>query len=306
MNTFYCSHPFAETWFDWLANVRFCTTCGCAESKSGARFTVSVEFVALRRLCVDSNQGRGVWKVIDEQRALLQHLQSAAPQVLSQCPWIEGWLARTDMFLVNMARLLGLPDRMPHAGMLPRPWPGNYELDYLDKGAPAPCIEPLKFCLRPKTCDGCTALTAFARREVIWPVGMENPSASDQELLQRGLLGKCDLGFPQKWHDWGFATPLEPCPKPTITSKQAGEMYSLISGKTKTRNAWHFINDIRGIIDILKNFSPEVLEVTFIEEQLAGVDAVLRKAINVMHISQPEGFELKKWNASIGPCHIDE
>lgn len=36
----------------------------------------------LRKFCVDSNEGRGIWKVIDEQRELLECLQTYAPEVL--------------------------------------------------------------------------------------------------------------------------------------------------------------------------------------------------------------------------------
>ncbi len=84
----------------------------------------------LRKFCVDSNEGRGIWKVIDEQRELLECLQTYAPEVLQRCPWLEGWLARTDMFLVNLVRLLGLPDTPAGMGRFPRPWPGSYVLKY--------------------------------------------------------------------------------------------------------------------------------------------------------------------------------
>ena len=89
------------------------------------------EWSELRRFCIESNQARGIWKVIDEQRQLFECLQEYAPEVLQRCPWIEGWLARTDMFLVNLIRLLDLPDTPPGIGRFPRPWPGSYELEYL-------------------------------------------------------------------------------------------------------------------------------------------------------------------------------
>lgn len=79
--------------------------------------------LAVRKFCVESNEGRGIWKVIDEQRELLECLQKHSPETLLRCPWIEGWLARTDMFLVDLARLLGLPDTPPGTVRFPRPWP---------------------------------------------------------------------------------------------------------------------------------------------------------------------------------------
>lgn len=86
--------------------------------------------LAVREFCVESNEGRGIWKVIDEQRELLECLQKHLPETLRRCPWIEGWLARTDMFLVNLARLLDLPDTPPGMVRFPRPWPGSDGLEY--------------------------------------------------------------------------------------------------------------------------------------------------------------------------------
>ena len=88
------------------------------------------ELLEIRKFCVDSNELRGIWKVIDEQRELLECLQTHSPETLQCCPWIEDWLARTDMFLVNLVRLLDLPDTPPGMGRFPRPWPGSYDLEY--------------------------------------------------------------------------------------------------------------------------------------------------------------------------------
>lgn len=156
-------------------------------------------------------------------------------------------------------------------------------------------------CSQHQTCHGCVALTALTREEVVWPVGLADPSMPDEELRRRGLFGKCDFGFPQNWCDWGDAVPLKPCPKQTISNKQAGELYRVFSGKTTNRNIWNCVNDIREIIDILKSETPELLEVTFIESQLASMDRLLMKSIKIMQIPQPRGFVLQKWNASIGP-----
>ena len=88
------------------------------------------ELLEIRKFCVDSNELRGIWKVIDEQRELLEYLQTHSSETLQRCPWIEGWLARTDMFLVNLIRLLDLPDTPSGMGRFPRPWPGSYALKY--------------------------------------------------------------------------------------------------------------------------------------------------------------------------------
>lgn len=155
-------------------------------------------------------------------------------------------------------------------------------------------------CSQHRTCHGCMALTALTREDVVWPAGLADPSMPDEELRRRGLFGKCDFGFPQSWCDWGDAVPLTPCPKQTISSKQAGELYRVLSGKTTNCNIWNCVNDIREIIDILKLEAPELLEVTFIESQLASMDRLLMKSIKIMQILQPRGFVLRKWNASIG------
>ena len=156
-------------------------------------------------------------------------------------------------------------------------------------------------CSQHQTCHGCMALIALTREEVVWPVGLADPSMPDEELRRRSLFGKCDFGFPQNWCAWGDAVPLKPCPKQTISSKQAGELYRVLSGKTTNRNMWNCVNEIREIIDILKSEAPELLEVTFIESQLASMDRLLMKSIKIMQIPQPRGFVLRKWNASIGP-----
>ena len=161
-------------------------------------------------------------------------------------------------------------------------------------------------CSQHRTCHGCMALTALTREEVVWPVGLADPSIPDEELRHRGLFGKCDFGFPQSWCDWGDAVPLKPCPKQTISSKQAGELYRVLSGKATTRNIWNCVNDIREIIDILKLEAPELLEVTFIESLLASLDRLLMKSIKIMQPPQPRGFVLRKWNASIGSYDNDD
>ena len=87
-------------------------------------------YLLIKKYCTESNEYRGIWKIIDEQRELLECLQELSPDVLKHCPWIEGWLARTDMFLVSLLRLLDLPDMPCKAVNFPRPWPGSYPLEY--------------------------------------------------------------------------------------------------------------------------------------------------------------------------------
>lgn len=67
-------------------------------------------------------RGRGgAYKVVDENRELLELLQNRYPQVLQECPWVEGWLALVDEFALDLAKAgdLPKPDRPP------RPWPGS-------------------------------------------------------------------------------------------------------------------------------------------------------------------------------------
>lgn len=73
-----------------------------------------------------SRSERGIWKTIDENRELLQCLQTNAPEALEKCPWIEGWIAGTDIFLVDLMILFGLEREQPGGPCFPRPWPGKF------------------------------------------------------------------------------------------------------------------------------------------------------------------------------------
>ncbi|WP_461280328.1 hypothetical protein [Acidithiobacillus sp.] len=44
--------------------------------------------------------GRGIHKRIDENRELMELLQTTAPALLRECPWVEGWIHSQDHFLV--------------------------------------------------------------------------------------------------------------------------------------------------------------------------------------------------------------
>lgn len=81
----------------------------------------------VKNYCRNTNSGRGIWKRIDENRELLLFLQMRAPEILARFPWIEGWLAGQDVFLVDLLKLLGLSDKpVPAVGVdFPRPWPGS-------------------------------------------------------------------------------------------------------------------------------------------------------------------------------------
>lgn len=37
-------------------------------------------------------------------------------------------------------------------------------------------------CSQHRTCSGCMALTALTREEVVWPVGLADPSMPDEEM----------------------------------------------------------------------------------------------------------------------------
>lgn len=86
----------------------------------------------VRTFCITSGQERGIWKIIDEQRELLEWLKTKEPDVLRRNPRIEECLAQTDIFLMSLVHLLGLPDK-PLAGCshFPRKWPGAYDLTYV-------------------------------------------------------------------------------------------------------------------------------------------------------------------------------
>ena len=87
-------------------------------------------FQGVRTLCMEAGGRRGIWKRIDENRELLAFLQGNAPSLLARYPFMEGWLGNQDIFLVNLLRLLELPDALPSFGAgFPRPWPGNPALE---------------------------------------------------------------------------------------------------------------------------------------------------------------------------------
>jgi len=56
---------------------------------------------------------------------LLELLQEKAPELLSQCYWIESWIECNDGFLVELEKHLGV-EKKAQSGY-PRPWPGKRE-----------------------------------------------------------------------------------------------------------------------------------------------------------------------------------
>ena len=60
-----------------------------------------------------SRESRGIFKTVDENRELLMCLQKRAPDLLEKCPWIDGWIAGTDIFLVDLMILFGLEREQP-------------------------------------------------------------------------------------------------------------------------------------------------------------------------------------------------
>lgn len=65
---------------------------------------------------------RGIHKRIDENRELLDLLQSRAPEFLEKHFWVEGWLRSQDEFLADLLAALPIANPIPSANF-PRPWP---------------------------------------------------------------------------------------------------------------------------------------------------------------------------------------
>lgn len=70
---------------------------------------------------------RGIHKRIDENRELLELLQSQAPEFLEKHSWVEGWLLGQDGFLVDLLAALPVDNPVP-SGNFPRPWPTSIGL----------------------------------------------------------------------------------------------------------------------------------------------------------------------------------
>ena len=69
--------------------------------------------------------GRGIHKRIDENRELMELLQTKAPALLREYPWVEGWIHSQDDFLVEIEKVAGIHLHSPRLYPFPRPWPGT-------------------------------------------------------------------------------------------------------------------------------------------------------------------------------------
>lgn len=79
--------------------------------------------------------GGGVYKRIDENRELLELLQTEAPQLLASYPWIESWFDSNDDFFFEIERHVDPRSTkarfrpcMSGSRPFPRPWPGSANL----------------------------------------------------------------------------------------------------------------------------------------------------------------------------------
>lgn len=100
-------------------------------------------------LCLNSEAGRGIWKRIDENRELLACIQEHAPDLLERCPFIDGWIAGTDIFLNDLATAfeIKVPEWMDRL-YCPRPWPGKFNVEKCyEVNTPASCASS-------EDCDG--------------------------------------------------------------------------------------------------------------------------------------------------------
>ncbi len=108
---------------------------GRKEARKGflGRFTTDprLKLQVLEGFLRYSRESRGIFKTVDENRELLLCLQERAPDLLEKCPWIDSWIAETDIFLVNLMILFGLDQEQPGGPCFPRPWPGKFSVEDL-------------------------------------------------------------------------------------------------------------------------------------------------------------------------------
>lgn len=82
------------------------------------------EDALFRVIYICSSSNRGLFKRIDENRELLELLQKEGSDVLHRFPWIEGWIAGLDCFLLDLVGVLQLKPR-GYGDAFPRAWPGK-------------------------------------------------------------------------------------------------------------------------------------------------------------------------------------
>ena len=88
--------------------------------------TCSPEDALFHVVYVCSSSSRGVFKRIDENRELLELLQKENSDFLHRFPWIEGWIAGFDCFLLDLVETLQLKP-LGNADAFPRAWPGKVQ-----------------------------------------------------------------------------------------------------------------------------------------------------------------------------------
>lgn len=88
-------------------------------------FKANRNLKAIEELVFKRGTTGGLIKRIDENRELLELLQSKAPEIISTHPWIVGWIKANDDFFVQMEQILKVEienKSRPHKNY-PRPWP---------------------------------------------------------------------------------------------------------------------------------------------------------------------------------------
>jgi hypothetical protein len=81
---------------------------------------------------VASRVGRGVHKRIDENRELLELLQSKCPEFMDKHHWVQGWLLSHDDFFTYLADAALIPNPWEERNKMalrpfPRAWPGIWQ-----------------------------------------------------------------------------------------------------------------------------------------------------------------------------------
>lgn len=100
------------------------------QSEKPQDMTVQEKYETVLNFCTNCDNGRGIWKRIDENRELLQFLQKQAPDVIEKFSFIETWIAQQDIFLVVLEQILQLEkDPGFKNSRFPRPWTGEDALE---------------------------------------------------------------------------------------------------------------------------------------------------------------------------------
>lgn len=70
---------------------------------------------------------RGIFKAIDQNRELMEHLQVHAPALIGLRPWVAVWIRDNDILLTELAKVADMRAERCISGSRkwPRPWPGS-------------------------------------------------------------------------------------------------------------------------------------------------------------------------------------